>query len=228
MPRCLVTLHGQNDDLQALSALQSADWRIVYQDGTYYLTSALLEMACDADDAMQFAQEIIPIINGAAQVYLSNFGPIHLGGSAVIQRDDGTSQTAQHLTAEARIRHSVPATDVNSAPPIDAWMALAYKVPEVEKGLNLWGSLEHNWRNLYLVLEVMEDAAGGAKALLAEPWLPDKRGIELFKRTANTWRALGPDARHATEKAAPPPKPMALPDAQSLIRRTLQAWLQQR
>jgi hypothetical protein len=107
-------------------------------------------------------------------------------------------------------------------------MALAYKDPHVEKALDLWGSLEHNWRNLYLVLEVMEDTAGGSKALLAQAWLPDKNGIELFKRTANTWRALGPDARHATEQFKLPPKPMALPDARILIRRTLQAWLQQR
>ncbi|HWD00553.1 MAG TPA: hypothetical protein VG456_27540 [Candidatus Sulfopaludibacter sp.] len=228
MARCLVTLNGQTEDLKVLSALQSTDWHVVCQDGTYYLTSALLDLARDADDALQFAREIIPIINGAAQIYLANFEPVHLGGAAIILHDDGTKQVAQSIAGRARIRHSVPPADIKSAPPLDTWMATAYKDPYIEKALNLWGSLEHNWRNLYLVLEVMVDTASDLSAFLAQAWLPDKSGIELFRRTANNFRALGPDARHGTEQYKPPPKPMALPDARILIRRTLQAWLRQR
>jgi hypothetical protein len=221
-------LNGQTDDLQALSTLKSADWAIVKENGAYHLTSPLLNTARDADDALQFTQELLPIINGAAQVYLPHFEPIHLAGSATILQDDGTQQTAQTQTARARIRHPIAATDIQNAPPIDAWITLAYKDGQVEKALDLWGSLEHNWRNLYLVLEVMQDTVGGETALLAQPWLPDKHGIELFKKTANNWRALGHKARHATEKYQPPPNPMSLPDARELLRRTLHAWLQQR
>ena len=228
MPTCLIKLKGQPEDLQALSALQSTDWAVVNKNGAYHLTSALLNTARDADDALQFAQEIIPIINGAAQIYLPHFEPVQLAGSATILRDDGTQQTAQTITGKARIRHAVSATDIKNAPPIDAWMVLAFKDRYVEKALDLWGSLEHNWRNLYLVLEVMEDTAGKPTALLAAPWLPDKKGIELFKWTANNWRTLGTEARHGTEQYRPPPNPMSLTDARELIRRTLHAWLQQR
>ena len=185
-------------------------------------------MARDADDARQFAQETIAIINGAAQTYLTNFEPVRVGGSTFIQRDGGSRQIAQSITGKARIRLAIPAADIKDSPPIDAWMRLAYKDPQVEKALDLWGSLDHTWRNMYLVLEVMEDSVGGAKALLTEAWLPDKNGIEQFKRMANNFRALGPEARHATEQYQPPTTPMTLRDTQTLMRRTLQAWLQQR
>lgn len=229
--RCLVALTGEPEDLQALSALQGYNWRIVDDNGTYYLTSGVLDMSRDPDDALQVAREIVPVINGAAQIYLTNFQPIRLAGSATILRTDGTrqtAQTAQTITGMSRIRLSVCGADVKNAPPLDVWMGLASQDAQVAKAFNLWGSLEHNWRNLYLVLEVIEDTTGGPKTLLAQGWLPDKAGIELFKHTANNWFALGPDARHATERWKPPEKPMTLPDAEKLIRRTLQRWLQQR
>lgn len=228
VPRCLVPLYGQPEDLHALHTVRQQDWRVEHQDGTYYLTSSLLDVARDADDAYQFAKELLPLINGAAMTYLRHFEPLTLAGSAIIIKDDGTRQTAQAITGKARIRHPIAPADVQNAPQIDDWMALAYKDRQVEKALQLWGSLDHNWRNLYLVLEVIMDTTGGEKGLLVQPWLPDPTGIERFKYIANNWRALGTDARHATEKWKAPANPMILPEAQELIRLTLLAWLQQR
>jgi hypothetical protein len=169
----------------------------------------------------------MPIINGSAQIFMPHFEPVRLAGHATIVLPTGAKQTARQQTGKARIRHAVSAAEIQNCPPIDSWINVAYNNPSKEKALDLWGGLEHTWRNLYLVLEVMEDAAGGTKTLLTQPWLPDKTGIERFKRTANNWRALGSDARHATEQFAPPRTPMSLPEAQELIRQTLELWLQQ-
>jgi hypothetical protein len=72
-------------------------------------------------------------------------------------------------------------------------MKLAFEDPHVEKATRPVGKPGAQLEKPLPVLDVMEDAAGGPKALLAEARLLDKNGIGLFKRTANSWRALGPD-----------------------------------
>jgi hypothetical protein len=49
--------------------------------------------------------------------------------------------------------------------------------------------------------------------------------IEKFKRTANSASAAGDDARHGKKEGVPPPSPMSLSDAESLIEGMLRRWL---
>ena len=52
-----------------------------------------------------------------------------------------------------------------------------------------------------------------------------KKKISLFTQTANTGGAMGDDARHAREDPAPPPVPMLLSEAETLIKRVVMRWL---
>jgi hypothetical protein len=84
---------------------------------------------------------------------------------------------------------------------------------------------EHNWKNLYMVLEVIEDDLGGEEAVLQKRYVSIKK-LKSFKRTANSYLAIGRDARHATIKNSMPRSPMSLTVAQELIHIVLQKWLE--
>jgi hypothetical protein len=47
----------------------------------------------------------------------------------------------------------------------------------------------------------------------------------LFRRTANSFEAVGLDARHGVEQNQPPSTPMDLSEARSLITTLVHAWL---
>jgi hypothetical protein len=77
-----------------------------------------------------------------------------------------------------------------------------------------------SWWELYKALEVVQNNVGE----IPRAWA-SKAKVRLFERTANHQLAAGLDARHATSKKDPPPKPMPLDDARQLIRRVVSAWL---
>jgi hypothetical protein len=49
--------------------------------------------------------------------------------------------------------------------------------------------------------------------------------MELFRRTANSFEAVGLDARHGVEQNQPPSTPMDISEARSLITTLVHAWL---
>lgn len=227
MSRTLIKLDGQAMDLEALASVSGLDWGVVKEEGSYYLTSPLFDSVPDVADAYTLAQQVLPLLNGAAGINIPNFEPVKLSGSAKRQNESGTStQAAQSISAGARIRREISPASLEQSPDIDSWMVRARMDTYARRAMELYGSLEHSWRNLYIILEVMEESCGGDKHLLAASWLPDEAEIRLFKYTANNWQALGSEARHGKEQWKPPAKPMSLQDARELIRLTLLAWLQ--
>jgi hypothetical protein len=48
---------------------------------------------------------------------------------------------------------------------------------------------------------------------------------KLFKSTANSYGAIGKDARHVLSKYATPPKPMSLAEAKRLIEVIIIEWI---
>lgn len=103
------------------------------------------------------------------------------------------------------------------------WANLATVDSAVARALTLYGSLDHDWKNLYMVLEVIEEDLGGKSALMiCYPELSQR--LKVFKRTANSFEAVGREARHA-KKLKPQPNPMQIAEARSLIRQLLLYWL---
>jgi hypothetical protein len=113
---------------------------------------------------------------------------------------------------------------VQTAPPFESWIHLAKQDELVERALILYANLPHNWRNLFIILEIIEDDFGGEKGLKSKGWVSGNM-ITLFKRTANSYMAIGREARHGSTKKQPPVKPMGLQEAQSLVRNILFKWL---
>ena len=105
----------------------------------------------------------------------------------------------------------------------DRIVNLAGKNEHLELALYISGGLEHNWRSLYMVLEAIEDGTGGEKGLIKKQWC-NSGAIKKFKKTSNSFKALGLDARHgAAEKVDSSPE-LTLEEARELIRQLLSSW----
>jgi len=225
--RWLVRLSGEREDLDTLARMQAADWSLISRDGAYYLQSNKFEGAATALDVIARARDFLPVLKGAAAA-LAGCGPVTIEGEVQEQRPDGTVTIHKILVDGFTVRGRVSLTFTGSggtpAPhPIERWLAAADRNRNVEKALRLFGALEHSWRNLYLVLEAIEDAVGGEKKLFAQPWSPPR--LKDFKAVANSFAVIGEEARHSTEARQPPTARMALSEADALIASALSGWM---
>ena len=102
----------------------------------------------------------------------------------------------------------------------ESWRKLAEEDEIVKNVFRQITDFEHNWINLYKVYEIVNKDAGKKKI---QQWTKDKIGD--FKRTANSQKAIGDDARHGVDDNDPPKEPMSLSEAKALIMTLLQKWL---
>ena len=102
-------------------------------------------------------------------------------------------------------------------------LQLAAKNEHLRRAQVLYGTLKHDWVNLYKVLEVMEDGNGGEAGLIAKHFVADG-DIKNFKATANSFRALGLESRHGTTTSGVPAPKMTLKEAQEMFRKLFHGW----
>jgi hypothetical protein len=81
------------------------------------------------------------------------------------------------------------------------------------------------WFDLWKAFEVMRDACGGEDALAANGGTT-QADIVRFRRTANSYHAVGDEARHARLSQRPPPDPMNLDEADEFVRRLVARWVE--
>lgn len=72
----------------------------------------------------------------------------------------------------------------------EAILQLADNNDHLMRALHLYGSLQQNWRELYMVLETVEEGNGGEQGLIDKGWAPNEN-IKNFKATATSYKALG-------------------------------------
>ena len=103
----------------------------------------------------------------------------------------------------------------------------AYRIAEtneaLREALHTYAAIDQNWRGLYTVFETIEAAKNGK---IPSAWAT-KGEISKFTKTANSYHAVGPDARHgfgASEVIGPE---MTLAQARALIQKLLQAWIEE-
>lgn len=112
----------------------------------------------------------------------------------------------------------------NESPNPPKWLNLAALDSDVAEALGIYGlatdSVKERSRNLFDVLEIVRADAGGTILLDRKQWVDTS---ELNR----CWGTLNA-ARHARLKDPPPPKPMRLSDSETLIRRLLQRWIEEK
>lgn len=106
-------------------------------------------------------------------------------------------------------------------------MTLYLKVASTTKvkvdALKLVGRSSPTWAQLYNAYELVESDVGGR--MFTDGWI-SKSGATIFRRTANSYKVLGEDARHGDPRFDAPDKPMERQTAVDLIRSLVKAWLQ--
>lgn len=218
-----IELEGEEKDLRFLSEiLRSPDLSVSEEKGAFILRSSSFDPDPNSNDVHKLSTSLLEVLNGAAMLYNRTLEGATV--KAVLRiREDGKTERHVRLTA-------LPGQYEITALPrrddlIECWFSIAQQNEPVARALTLYGSLEHNWRNLYMVLEVMEDDAGGEEGLSEKGWVSAKE-IRRFKQTANAFKAIDREARHATLAFQPPKRPMSLREAERLIGTLLMRWLE--
>lgn len=193
---------------------------IIKEGSATILRSQQILAEFDHVQARETANAVLEILNGAAKAFVPTYQGARIV-SMYFLNDEGT--VTRHLLATAPYRDRRAYALKPDDKRLSSWIALSSEDLKAARALALYGGLAHTWSNLYMVMEVIEDDLDGEAALIRQFPLPEYE-IKAFKHTANSFPALGPDARHAKD-FAPPASPMTLRDAQDLVQRTLSHWL---
>jgi hypothetical protein len=102
-------------------------------------------------------------------------------------------------------------------------VGIAFDDPIVGPALELFARTP-NWYELPKILELVAADLGGENELRRKGWV-NSAELASLQRTANSYHAVGLDARHARLDREAPTTPMTLDDAEDVVRRVLIAWL---
>jgi len=198
MPDWKIGLEGNNEALGSFSRLPFTEFDISVDNKVYCLTSEKLNKIADIEANRPPTQFIFPV--GVPSLE-------SVGGHEVIS--NGVSEQSKE-SGNSNI--------------LDKYMLIASGNENISIALQINGALEPNWKNLYLILEKISEDVGNFKELTDRRWISNDN-LSRFKHTANSFRALGSNARHSNSKIEPPAKPMAIGEAQTLIRDLLDKWV---
>jgi hypothetical protein len=228
-----VSLKGDPADLDILSqSFSDPAFSISKLGDEFVLKSSQFDVMNGAREVRDRAKALLDLVNGAAMLAIGSRTPVAIGG--VHRRHaDGHRDVAMfaEIVGHCRVLASLTIAHLDGSTEtfrpgdlIRDWVKVASTDKEVAKALSLLSTGPADWVNLYRVLEVVESDCGGIAGIKPERWATEK-AIRLFKRTANSPGATGSDSRHGAQSTKPPPKPMPLPEARSLILAIVQAWL---
>ena len=218
-----IHVEGGEKEIRLLEGLLSAaPFKFEKAEERNFLTLPDVPADATSEAIKAAADQLIEMVNGAARLYYPNFEPIKYV-SVTRPKDDGTRQGYGYLTAQ--VGDNV-FTVVNPGDTmLHDWVEFGLTDDDVARALYLYGALEPSWKNLYMVIEVIEDDLGGETNLIGVG-IVSHADLKLFKHTANSYRALGSDARHATLATDPPKSSMSLASAKNLVRELMRAWVQ--
>jgi hypothetical protein len=218
-----VTIEGNDEDIKQLERMLSdSPFNISSFEGEKVLEVPGVTPETDIDVAHMAASEFIETLNGVAKLYFPNFSAISYS-KLLRLTDDG--RRIGHYIIHANVGLYTASVNIPGDKTVSKWIQIARDNPEVARALHLYGLLESNWKNLYMILEVVEDDIGGETALI-QTNLVEEKEIKLFKQTANSFGAVGHEARHSTLRFAPPAVPMKLQQAKTLISNLLKSWIE--
>jgi hypothetical protein len=211
-------------------------------NGGYYLTSTEFEGMTNPDDVRSTASELLQIACGAIQVERDRPWPWPHVESLLRLKDDGASRDFYTLgpvflfvppeavlglfPGNEEIRESAErAIQSREQRLSEKWAKIALRSDDVRDALAILGRDDVRWHDLYHVFEIVESNVG--ERIHREGWAT-KAEVKRFRRTANSRRALGREARHGHKQYSPPKKPMALDQARKLVFGIVREWLRAR
>jgi len=234
----LFMLQGEPFDLQDLAELFSTGPRTVTRHDEHYYLSVEMQDNLEDEQAIALAEDELTTINGLALVTVDDYRRVRITGVSAL--DPTTGKLIPPLRVKVsdgiRARDSFSGAingnpqepQVTQGSPGETILALAANNNELKDALFLYGTVDHNWRGLYMVLDAIQKGAGGRRKFYAKPWAnkAKKKAIEAFKGTSNSYDAFGADARHGPIEKQVVKKPtIGLSEARQLIRNLLNGWI---
>jgi hypothetical protein len=233
----MMSLDGDEMDLKLLArAFPTGPARVEKRDEHYLL---ILESEGPREDAAVVADGTKALAQMTAIMLAdgSNFRPPRIRGITK-KNADGTLSHYLNLRAHAVSRTAAFVTlrrigpdgkeIVENKGPTQEQVALdlARNNEPLRRAQVIYGSLKHEWGNLYKVLEAMEDGNGGEAGLIAKHFVANGE-IKNFKATANSFLALGLEARHGTTAIGIPEPKMTLEEAEEMFRKLFESWIKE-
>jgi hypothetical protein len=234
MPEWSIRLTGHAFDLEDLSDHFHSPERNVTkdEDGHYYLRSTDFDSMADGEAVRERALELVELMNRAAKFHAGDgYQPVELDVVTWIDEVGNRMHTVtSSLQIRGRSRMSAKLTVIREGdsvatpqPPSEvvSMAALAERDDRVADALRFFA--RDNWVNLYKAWEIVRDAAGGEHTLIKNGWTT-KKTKDRFTQTAQSRKALGDEARHASAKVPVPQNPMSLEEARAFVKSVIEAW----
>jgi hypothetical protein len=230
LERWMVPLEGHAFDVEDLPLwLAGGEVTAVVDDGAMCL--ALPATGPDHEGVLERAAQFLDLLNGAMSVLEPTFRPLVCSTTyyGVNREGQKVSTVISVGTGEVRCKAGALGVAVDGVPAPDPrhgaalpLLAVAKASPEASDALTLVGRQRPTWSELAVVLELAKDASGGK--LVEWQWI-SRPEEERFRRTANSRKVLGKEARHGHANHEPPPNPMTYTEAVRTIRQLVANWL---
>lgn len=228
----IVSLSGHQFDLEDLPILlHGSAVHVAKREDGYYLVLPRAVAGSAPELIRTLAAEHLALINGAASLLSESFRPIEMGDACygVDEHGEVASTVVSVGCGEARAKGGRVLISINGIGQPDARCGAATALlraagssTAAADALVIAGRPAPSWSELYLVYELIESNTG--RRMFENGWI-QKSDAALFTRTANSYTALGRIGRHGKDRGDPPPKPMALREATTLMRTVAAAWL---
>jgi hypothetical protein len=237
----LFRLNGVSIDLDHLMQLFPTGVETIKKiEDNYYLRFEPWTATKNNTEALNFARRALARLNGVAMIEQESFRPVEIVG--ITDRDAATGKLATRLelgvqSAVSRSHASTTLTLVledgttvtTAAAPLTFGTdvsALMKTNDRLERALEAFGSHnEQSWSVLYLVYDAIQGHFGGENELKKQNFVTSGE-IKKFKATAQSFDALGVEARHANHPGVPEAQ-IKLNEARQLIRKLLDSWIKQ-
>ncbi len=222
---------GHAADLRDASLMfDSVDLEVVQTNDDFLLRSSQFNALSEATEVLARAVDLLRLVNGIAKTRSKAFEGLRID-CVVKDNPDGSQHICIPLAVEARV---IPEDEgvLSDGTPITAdlpanvgkLVAATSQTDVVSRVLTIYGAIGDSWQGLYMVLDAIQEDAGGERGLLNSKWLPTG-DVKLLKQTANNYGAVGIDARHGFYGEPMRKKPMRIEDARQMIRAIVSAWL---
>lgn len=233
--RWTVHLRGDEGDLRDLAnGLGESRVRVCRAaGGGYVLEGERFEELESARLVREEAERLCELLSGGAALALGARRPISPTAIAETKPEGGVTvhvEAAGGLVARGSVGAVIIGNPDGSdqvfraTDPIPGWLEHGSRSPRAARVLRIVGRGPLDWRTLYNVVEILEEAVGGPEALATLGGINGK-ALERLKHTSGSPGVVGDDARHGVDRSVPPAKPLGLADARALVQQLVRSWL---
>lgn len=234
MGEWLIELKGDELSLSKLAAnTSSLSHQVIERDCVYYLKPNESDGLSSEDTVYSYAKDFLPVLNGAASLYIAGYQNVGLTGRVDLVDEAGKRRrhlhhsTSSYLVLSDTVIAEGGSNSTTGPTNFELAMTEASKEEVVVRALKFFSS-EKNWFNLYKILDAIRDDFNKSLQDVIDQGWASKDDITRFTGTANNHTAAQGEARHGFDFGKPMSNPMTLGEAEQLIRTMLTSWLSQK